>query len=291
MNPEINNRIFIVGCPRSGTTLLQSLITAHPEIASFPESYFFQSLKSPWPWGSWLGIASPKAKIRFNNLLREIGQEQKYLPKLSIFQSQYSSAFVKVLDTITRQQNKSIWLEKTPQHLLHVDLIEQQVKDAQFVHIQRNGEDVVASLYDWALKYPDQSWSKLREIDRAIDLWIKYAEASRSHLHKPNHLLVSYEKLVAHPQIALIKICEFLSIDFEPAMLQQHKAASKKVVTKNEPWKAAVSEPISNANGTKFYQLFSAEQRQYITHRLSSASQKNPSKHAKEKLKKLLKYT
>ena len=38
---EIQKRIFIVGCPRSGTTLLQSLLLKHNEITSFPESHFF----------------------------------------------------------------------------------------------------------------------------------------------------------------------------------------------------------------------------------------------------------
>lgn len=292
MNPEVKNRIFIIGCPRSGTTLLQSLMTAHPEIASFPESYFFQSLNGPWPWGSWLRIASPKAKIRFENFLREVNEEQmcQYLPKFSIFQDHYASAFVKALDTITQQQSKSIWVEKTPQHMLYIDLIEWLVKDAKFVHIMRNGKDVVASLHDWALKYPEKSWSKLRDIDRSINLWTKYAETSRSHLHKPNHLLVCYEKLVENPHSTLIEICKFISVDFDEAMLKQHIAASKKVVSQDEPWKTFVSEPIANANGTKFYKLFSQEQRQYITNRLASASQKNTFEQSKARLKKLLKY-
>ena len=291
MNQQIKHRVFIVGCPRSGTTLLQSLMTAHPEIVSFPESYFFQSLRGPWPWGSWLGIASPKARIRFDDLLREIDREMgDYLPQKSIFQSQYSSAFIEVLDTITQQQGKSIWLEKTPQHMLYIDLIEQQVENPQFVHIQRNGEDVVASLYDWALKYPDRSWSHLRDIDRAIDLWTKYAEVSQTHLHKPNHMLVSYEELASDPRLSLIEICKFLNIDFDEAMLQ-HSSASKQVVTDNEPWKAAVSQPIANTNGTKFYQLFSEAQRQHISDRLSATPQKNIQEHLKIKLKKLLKYS
>ncbi|MGL4503377.1 MAG: sulfotransferase family protein, partial [Planktothrix sp.] len=50
MDQIIKNRIFLVGCPRSGTTLLQSLLAAHPQIASFPESHFFQSLAPAQPW-------------------------------------------------------------------------------------------------------------------------------------------------------------------------------------------------------------------------------------------------
>jgi hypothetical protein len=38
-------RIFLVGAPRSGTTILQSLLAAHPEVISFPESKFFHYLQ------------------------------------------------------------------------------------------------------------------------------------------------------------------------------------------------------------------------------------------------------
>ncbi len=37
------NRVFIVGAPRSGTTLLQSMLAAHPRTVSFPETQYFVS--------------------------------------------------------------------------------------------------------------------------------------------------------------------------------------------------------------------------------------------------------
>ena len=292
MSLEIKSHIFIVGCPRSGTTLLQSLMASHPEIASFPESYFFQNLIGSWPWGPWLGIASSRAKIRFKDFLHKVNQEQmyQYLPKIAIFQSQYSSAFVKVLDTLTQQESKSIWLEKTPQHMFQIDLIEKLVEDAKFIHIVRNGEDTVASLYDWALKYPEKSWSNLRDIDRAIKLWAKYVETSRSHLHKPNHFLVSYEKLVEDPHSILAEICKFIGIDFDIKMLQTAPEVTKKVVAEDEPWKASVKEAIKNTNGSKFYKLFNKEQRKHISNQLASPPQKTLFKELKIKFKKTLKY-
>lgn len=292
MSPEIKSRVFIIGCPRSGTTLLQSLMAAHPEITSFPESYFFQDLNGSWPWGPWLGIASPKARVKFKEFLHKVDQEPmiQYLPRMSIFNSQYSSAFVKVLDLITQQESKSIWIEKTPQHMLKIELIEKLVKDAKFIHIIRNGEDTVASLYDWALKYPEKSWSKLRDIDRCIYRWTKYVEISHSHLHKPNHFLVSYERLVEDPHSILAEICEFIDVDFDIKMLQTSPEVTKKVVAKDEPWKASVNEPIKNANNSKFCKLFNEEQRLYISNQLVSAPEKTLFERFKETSKKFLKY-
>ena len=38
---KVKERVFIVGVPRSGTTLIQSLLASHPQIETFPESHFF----------------------------------------------------------------------------------------------------------------------------------------------------------------------------------------------------------------------------------------------------------
>ena len=40
--PEITKRIFLIGCPRSGTTIAQVMLAGHPEILSFPETQFFK---------------------------------------------------------------------------------------------------------------------------------------------------------------------------------------------------------------------------------------------------------
>ncbi|HEY9694672.1 MAG TPA: sulfotransferase [Oculatellaceae cyanobacterium] len=86
MKPIIpKTRLFLVGCPRSGTTLLQSLLVAHPEILSFPESHFFRSLlEYRTPWRIKLKIASSKTKPRLKQFLKESGYEemQRHIPQI-----------------------------------------------------------------------------------------------------------------------------------------------------------------------------------------------------------------
>ena len=65
MQTAPKQRIFLVGCPRSGTTLLQSLLAAHPDITSFPESHFFRHLIDNRRWlHRTFGIASKRARTR-----------------------------------------------------------------------------------------------------------------------------------------------------------------------------------------------------------------------------------
>ena len=262
--------------PRSGTTLLQSLLAAHPEITSFPESHIFKDLvvhhkPGAWIWGNVLGLVKPRGVARFNSFLQAIDQEQlrSCLPKNAVFVRQYALAFIEILDIVTEQQGRSIWIEKTPQHLHCVDYIEKVIPEVKFIHIIRNGADVVASQYDAATKNPEV-WKGRQSIDNCVDLWIKDVQTNLKHLHKSNHILVKYEQLVKDAQSVLEEICKFLEIPFTDIMLQQYTKTAEQLILKRElPWKNTVAEPICNTNGTKFYKLFDEQQRQHIMNRLS----------------------
>ena len=64
-------RLMIVGCPRSGTTLLQSILSAHNDVFSLPETHFYPQLCSSSPFSRYLGISTRAAR---NNLI-EIGKD------------------------------------------------------------------------------------------------------------------------------------------------------------------------------------------------------------------------
>ncbi|MGK7904364.1 MAG: sulfotransferase, partial [Hormoscilla sp.] len=255
MNKNITGQIFIVGCPRSGTTLLQSLLGAHPQIASFPESHLFQNLRIRY-LSRLLGLANFKGKQQLNWFLEKIGQEQlqQHLPKVPLFISQYVSVFVEALDTATRQQGKSLWVEKSPEHVRFIQLFEHLIPEAKFIHLVRNGADVMASLYDVSRKHQrGDIWGEPWDIDKCIKTWVDSIGFSRRHLHKANHILVRYEQLVAAPTLVLTGLCEFMGIAFDEVMLKDYGAIAQQVVRKDETWKASVGEPIRNANGKKFY--------------------------------------
>lgn len=94
-------QIFLVGCPRSGTTLSQSILAAHPQIASIPESHIFRILLShQTPRRRKLGLVSSKTRSDFEQFLHEIAQDKmrQYIPKFGLFPYQYFQAFIKILD-------------------------------------------------------------------------------------------------------------------------------------------------------------------------------------------------
>jgi len=268
-------RLFLVGCPRSGTTLLQSLLAAHSQLLSFPETHFFTKVLSPRPLLRNLGLASPHARTRFYRILEDIGHPHMHthLPRFTVSRRQYSRAFVALLDAVTQSQNKQGWLEKTPRHLHHVDEIRARVPGAKFIHLIRNGEDVIASLYEVVKAHPER-WVSMPagDLDSCIARWIESIERSQHYLAAPDHAIVRYEQLIEAPRDVLGHLCRFIGVSFEERMLEDARHHAATLVLPHETWKQGVSQAIEPPRQRKFDRIFSEVERQHIMARIAQVN-------------------
>ena len=263
----IQGRVFLVGCPRSGTTLLQCLLGANSRIASFPESQFYVSLFSDRPWAARLGIASRRARLSWQRFVEAIQRPELLgrLPRHALSVRQSSAAFVGVLDQLTLEQGKSVWLDKSPGHLLFAEQIESLVPGTKFIHLVRHGPDVVASLHDISLRYPAAEWgSKYRSLEVCIQRWVRDTRLSWAYAARPNHCLVRYEDLLADPTATLTRLCRFVGVAFEDAMLSDYRQVAGQVIQGNEAWSASTFEPLRFESGAKFHTVLDASQQRYV---------------------------
>ena len=244
-------RIFLVGASRSGTTILQSLLAAHPSIISFPETKFFQYLLSP----SENAISLEEGLKKF---FIDYIKEPRFLSYFNPNQSELekSNTLITVLDTLATEKNKDIWLEKTPQHIYYIDYLEKLLPDALFIHILRNGMDVIASTYEATRQNsgPD-AWSAEWSIDFCIQRWQEAISISYQYADKNNHILVKYEEFVEDPRLTLSNICEFAQIEFDNSMLVRYKETSQKL-SLGEPWHKGIERNIERSNSHKYYSAF-----------------------------------
>ncbi len=273
MKKSIKERIFLVGCARSGTTLLQSILATHTKIISFPESHFFVNLAPMTRWQRLFKLAPQRAKKRFDEFLKDIDYKNTSatLNIIIPFTYQYVRAFVRVLDDLAEQNGKEIWIEKTPMHLHYIKTIEKLIPGSKFIHIVRNGEDVVASLYDVTRKYPEV-WGGLRDIDQYIERWIRDIRISQEYKEELNHKIVRYEKLLFDSKSIVTDICQFIGVDFERIMLLNYSNAAERIVLESEVWKNTVRQEIQNTKNRKFNQLFDEPEREYIRDRISAVN-------------------
>jgi peptidoglycan/xylan/chitin deacetylase (PgdA/CDA1 family) len=257
-------RIFLVGTPRSGTTILQSLLAAHPEVISFPESKFFHYLL----YDKLAGQLRSRMEVFFNDeikrpeLLKNFDDSQSVETK--------TRWFVGVLDGLAAEQNKSIWLEKTPEHIYFIPDIEGLLPDAKFIHILRNGMDTIASMYESTRIY-HELWGAGWDLDHCIERWVYAVLTSHKYVNKASHILVKYEELLDDKIKVLEKICKFAGIEYDGAMLENYKQQAANL-SLNVPWHKGIDRDIASTKFHKYHALFKQDEIVYILNKISWAN-------------------
>ncbi|MEM9251609.1 MAG: sulfotransferase [Planctomycetota bacterium] len=287
-------RVFMVGCPRSGTSLAQSFLAAHPRVLSLPETHFYRflSFNSIWRefgvidisgktlrrslkgWAAWArGQANAYARTKLEAVLTETGAEHEIqnLPASPTQRDANIDAFPRLLDRLAQQRGRTAWVEKSPDHINYLDLIERHVPDARFIHVVRRGPDVVASMIDAAQRYPDSSWATTYPNPmRAARRWRLAIRATRSRLGQPAHAVINYHELVADPDATLEPLCNFVGVDYDPDIITARTQAVGEIATDAEPWKQGLrSQAIQDRGAEKFQAIFTPAQQRRIQQALA----------------------
>lgn len=273
---EILKRVFLVGCPRSGTTLLQSMLMGHSRIASYPETHFFargfggrrrwilhRTLRGWYLWGllvHWL-IVNQEMPI---TALRGV--------PISWSKARMVETFRDVLDQLTVESGRDIWIEKTPRHLHRINVIEEHMGAPAFIHIVRDGRAVVASLYQLAHSNPG-TWGTYQSIDAAIRRWNRSIRDTLRYTADEAHRTVGYDLLVETPEKTLRRIATFLEVSYDANMVEHFQEEAQSVVKKHESWKSkTTSSELRNRGLDKFRTVFSPNERASIESKLDWSS-------------------
>jgi sulfotransferase family protein len=232
-----NPFLFIVGCPRSGTTLLTRLLDAHSQIAITPESHwiprFFQQRKGLTPDGL---VAADFVPLllrhhRFADL--QISRAQLETLMASGPPLHYSAAVTAIFDWYGKAHGKSLVGDKTPGYVRGIGLLHQLWPNARFVHIVRDGRDVFLSLINWPKVSAGPGRLEIWQEDRATSaaLWwewhVRLGRAAGREMGPDRYYEMSYEALCADPAHQCAALCNFLVVPYEGAMLQFHEGRRK----------------------------------------------------------------
>jgi hypothetical protein len=232
-----NPYVFIVGCPRSGTTLLQRILDAHPDIAITPEthwvpSYFNKLLrKEPEGW------VTPKflTKLLRYHRFAQLGISREELEGLlnsdgPIAYHQFVSA---IYDFYGRARGKSLVGDKTPGYARSIPLLHDLWPAAKFVHLIRDGRDVCLSAVNWQkpgkLLVRCATWGAEPVITAALwwEWHVRLAREAARALGPGRYYEIRYESLVANPRTEMAKLCAFLNVPFAEAMLRFHEGRTR----------------------------------------------------------------
>lgn len=273
MTPKDPERIFVVGCARSGTTLLQAMLSSHPAVLGFPETFYFaHSRTSRKHQGISRWWRNRRQSIyALQDALQRLQMSDQFSPALHLASpKQIDKYFLSLLDSETRNRGKSVWSEKTPGHVNFIPNIRIACPEAKFIHVLRDGRDVVASLEDLHRNAPPERRGRTWDLNNSIKQWNHCLEIAARYKNEPQHHLLSYEKLVESSDIELAKLCDFVNLPFQKGMLD-HQSASEQILGNDAEngWRRDVLQPIKNTHLIKYHQLFSKEDQLEIESRLN----------------------
>lgn len=261
-------RVFLVGCPRSGTTIIQALLGSHSHIETFPETKIFQ-------YTLWKDFR-PQLPQR----LHQFFYHELFRPELMQDYKQNQSImftlgwFLGILDSLAIEKNKSIWIEKTPEHIFFIPEIEIINPNAKFIHVTRNGLDTIASLWEATRNSENNLWGKDWSLDDCIQRWKNSLEITKKYRTQKQHLIVKYEDLLIDKTNFLVKCCEFLAISYEEDMLTNYKTQALRLGM-GLPWHEGIAREIEPPPIPKYKQVFSQSEIDYILKKLQSVDFKN----------------
>jgi len=229
------NPFFIIGSPRSGTTLLRSILVTNTSIAIPPESYVLYKLFRKYLTYQHLGwedlsrliiseLESKKQFTRWNTNLYPCYQEAFRLPKKD-------RSLAKIIEIIYKQYIRDnnptavMWGDKTPYNTLYLNWIHKLYPRAKYVHMLRDGRDAVSSqinnLNNTNIEYACWRWKTS----------IEMAQKLGGKVGKNSFLEIRYESLVHDTKSEVEQICTFLGIQFSLNMLNPQLTAEKRMKT------------------------------------------------------------
>lgn len=208
--------IFVGGCPRSGTTLLYSLLNAHRDI--------YLGLET--------GLLSGSVPIE--GVHTRTGTPTETLRKLYSASSCFPEFTEKVLIDAMRRAGKSQWGDKSPVNVTLIPKILRHFPQARFIHVMRDGRDAACSIREFppvfGNRHPDGNpW------DMCVEMWIDWVQKGLAWRHHPNYYEIKYEDMVDDPRGSLGELLEWLGLPWDEDMLgkrshvKSHPNASKSI--------------------------------------------------------------
>ena len=250
--------IVIGGCGRSGTTIFRLMLDAHPSICCGPESNLLLGGKGPRQ-------ASKELARKFD------------LPEAEVLrlrdQHADHGAFVRSFFELFRMsQGADRWADKTPRNVRHLDGIWRMLPTARFVHVVRDGRDVVCSLRTHPrFRVVDGNLVPtgiLRDLDECMDRWIHDVEAGIQHQDDPRYLEVRYEELVGAPEATMRRVLDDLGEPWSDAVLAHHEITAETHDPVHFPQNAEAVEPVSDTSVERWRTDLTADEQSRVAERL-----------------------
>ena len=227
--------VFVVGYPRSGTTLLATLLGRHSELAATPESHFVDEVTPPAQRTTERGVCTHDAILdRYVASMRvkdlDIDEDSVRAAFLK-GEASYAALFQILLQAYAQAHGKPRVLEKTPAHLPFVPVLLGWFPNAKVICIVRDGRDAVLSRMA-------QVWTHNNLRLHCLD-WRRWVAMGNEFEDRfPDRILrVSFEAMLSNSRETLESACAFIGVEFEETQLDPAHEAGGSIPEWEAEWK------------------------------------------------------
>ncbi|MCI0692988.1 sulfotransferase [candidate division KSB1 bacterium] len=245
--------IYVAGCGRSGSTLLDAVLGAHPAVVSVGEAWYharWQANNFACTCGApfnacefWQAVAAKlrqwKTAVAITPVTRH---REKLLSVLQLYTgapllsaervNRYGRASYQLFKAVQRVAGKTVVLDssKNPLRLLYLCL--SGYFNVKIIHLVRDGRAYVNSTSKRVQMPAQEGWISPQNVWRTTGRWILTNSLSRrvcAELPDIPSCLIKYEEFSAAPEAATRRLCEFLQLEYGPAMLEGAGAAAHNI--------------------------------------------------------------
>lgn len=209
-----NAPVFVLGCPRSGTTVLYHMLLSAGGFAVYrSESHAFDLLASRF--GN-MKVARNRERLLQSwfrsKFFRVSGLSTDEIGDKIRADCRTAGDFLRLtMEAVAQKQGVQRWADCTPHHLLYIREIKRQIPDALIIHIIRDGRDVALSFakQGWTRPLP---WDHAQELEIAALYWSWIVQQGREQGRSLGNAYVEvrYEDMVADPRKLLAQLSNFI---------------------------------------------------------------------------------
>lgn len=244
--------IFVIGCSRSGTSLVQKKIAEYCGLWTLPETEFFledlDRLRGRLHALVSLYRAVTDCEIGYRDAVKvmALGHFARHLGPRRMLAAVWSRRGAEALFSayFSHQARMHVgcdaWVEKTPRHFMRIDMIRAALPGAKFLFVLRRGEDVVASILDrhakWPERFPGQGDPRY-----GVDLWNHAFAVIQRVADDDDVMIVDYEYFVSEHELTLRAVAAFLGrFDARGGDVSRRVGVTRRM----EAWKATLDQPL-----------------------------------------------
>jgi len=212
---------FIIGTGRCGSTLLRLMLDSHPAVAIPDEAIFMHDLVRTAMQGA--GIDALMTVLVSHHSWKSFGLDAREAQAraTSMGGAPLAAVLRAFYDCYATRFSKSRSGDKTIVNTQYIALLAAALPEARFIHLVRDGRDVAVSMRGL--------WFGMDNLADAAAYWATTILHVRTAIDSSRCLEIRYEDLVADPESALRRICEFIELSWDPKMLDYHLRAANRL--------------------------------------------------------------